>query len=206
MPISDAYATPQEYRAIAGKRGTEDELLLAKHLVTCSRLVDRETGQFFGKDEEAVARIFVARDSRCLDLDYSGFCPGIADITDLEIKVDTDGDGSFADEVAWSLGDYNLYPLQADQGPEPRPWDRIVAIGNKSFIPGKKVQVTAIFGWPAVPNAVRDEVIELCRIWRLEGPRATGRMDELDSIVSASPLANSLLRRVVNAYSAKVTL
>lgn len=205
MAISDAYATPQQYRAVTGKTDAADDVLISLHLVTCSRLFDRETGQFFGKDAEAVPRIFVAKYSDVLDLTYSGGCPGIADITDLEIKVDTDGDDSFADETAWSLTDYDLFPLQADKGPEPRPWDRIKPRASKSFIPGNKVQVTAIFGWPAVPSAVRDDVIELCGIWRSENPRATGRMGELDEIVTTSPMALSLMKRIRDAYQSKVT-
>lgn len=207
MAINEAYATAQEYRAVTGKTDTADDMLIGRHLLTCSRLFDRETGLFFSRDEEPVARIFVPKWGDMLDLDYEGMCPGIADVTDLEIKVDTDGDDSFADETAWALTDYDLYPLNADKGPEPRPWDRIKPRGSKRFVPGNKVQVTAIFGWPAVPGAVRDDVIELCGIWRSENPRATGRMNELDQIVATSPMAMSMVRRIRDAYvSMKVAL
>lgn len=206
MAISDAYATPQEYRAITGNTDTSDDPLIQRHLVTCSRLFDRETGQFFGRDATAVSRIFNARWSDRLDLTYEGGCPGIATIDSPNvpiIKVDTDADGSFADETAWSGTDYRLEPLQAAQGPEARPWTVIRAIGSKRF--SGLVQVTAVFGWPSVPSAVRDDVIELCGIWRSENPRATGRMDELDQVVTTSPMALSLVKRIRDAYLAEVT-
>lgn len=206
MAINEAYGTAQGYRARVGKSDTGDDLLIGRHLLTCSRLFDRETGQFFSKDAEPVARIFVPKWGDVLDLDYEGLCPGIADITDLEIKVDTDGDGSFADETAWAITDYDLYPLNADKGPEPKPWDRIKPLGSKRFIPGNKVQITAIFGWPAVPAAVEEDIYELCGIWRSENPRATGRMNELDQVVATSPVALSLVKRIKVAYtSSKVT-
>lgn len=206
VAINEAYASVPEYRAIVGKSDTADDLLIGRHLLTCSRLFDRETGQFYSKDAEPVARIFVPKWGDVLDLDYEGLCPGIADITDLSIKVDTDGDDSFADETAWALTDYDLYPLNANKGPEPRPWDRIKPRGSKRFVPDNKVQITAIFGWPAVPGAVRDDVIELCGIWRSENPRATGRMGELDQVVATSPVALSLVKRIKVAYTTtKVT-
>lgn len=212
MTITDAYGTPQGYRAVTGKTDTADDALIDRHLVAASRVFERETGQFFGRDAEAVARIFVARDSRCLDLTYEGNCPGIATNESPSvpvIKVDSDGDGSFSDESAWSAGDYELWPLQAAQGPEPRPWDRIVIPrwSNKSFPVGNRVQVTAVFGWPAVPAAVESDIYEIVGIWRGENPRATGTMNELDTVIAASPMAMSLVKRWRDAYvSTRVAL
>ena len=206
--INQAYATVQEYKAVVGNSDSAADILIARHLLTCSRLFDREVGQWFGKSDAPVSRIFKAKwtDRLDLDVDEDG-CPGIADMTGFAIKVDTDDDGSFADESAWSAGDFELLPRNAQLGPESRPYTRIETSrsSSKRFVPGNRVQVTAIWGWPAVPDAVRDEIIELCGIWRTENPRATGRMNELDAVVSASPMAMSLLKRVREAYSSKVT-
>ena len=207
MPASFAYATAQEYRANTGKSDGGDDPLISRHLETVSRLIDSLTGQYFGRDEEAVARVFKAKWSDRLDLTYEGNCPGIADITDLAIKVDTDDDGDFADETAWSAGDYELLPRQALQGSEPKPYTRIETPrrSSKRFSPGALVEVTAIFGWPAVPEGIWAETIELCGIWRGENPRATGRMAELDEVVSTSPMAMSLVKRIREAYGSMVT-
>lgn len=206
MAIGDAYATAQEYRATTGKGSSGDDAVITRQLLACSRFFERESGQFFNRDESAVARVFRARYPDVLDLTYEGNCPGIATTAGLSIKVDTDNDGSFADETAWGATDYELLPLQADKGPEARPWSRVhvPSWSTKSFRPGSLVEVTAVFGWPAVPSAVKDDVIELCSIWRAESPRSTGRMDELDQVVATSQLAMSLVRRFKDAYRGTV--
>lgn len=213
MAITDAYVTGQEYRAVAEHSTTPDpglDLLIQPHLIACTRLFERETGQFFGRDDAPVARVFRAKWSDRLELTYEGNCPGIATIDSPNvplIKVDTDGDGSFADETAWSVGDYELQPLQAAQGPEPQPWTSICIPrwSSKHFVPGNLVQVTAIFGWPAVPEAVKADIIELCRLWRRESPGATGRINELDQLVTESPLVRGLVYRMRDAYLGQVT-
>lgn len=206
MAISDLYATVAEYRASIRKNDSADDPTLAAHLNACSRVFERETGQFFTKDAAAVVRLFRPKYSDMLFLDYEGNCPGIASTAGLEIKVDTDGDASFADETAWASTDYELLPRQAALGPEAKPYDRIKTLtsGSNSFIPGGLVQVTAIFGWPSVPAAVKADVIELCGIWRGENPRATGRMNELDEVLASSPMAMSLVKRFRDAYQARV--
>jgi hypothetical protein len=208
MAITDAYATAAEYRAVAGKSDTAQDAQVLIDLTACSRLFEREAGQFFNKDASVVNRVFRARRSDLLDLTYEGFCPGIASTSGLEIKVDTDGDGSFADETAWASSDYELHPLQAALGPEVKPWTdiKVSPNGTKSFIPGNRVQVTAIFGWPAVPAAVKADVIEMCRLWRVETPRASGRILELEEATATSPLMMSLVSRIRSAYRGKVTL
>lgn len=206
--VTDAYASVEEYRASIKKSDNARDLVIARHLATISRFIDRETGQYFNKNAAATTRIFKAKYWDCLDLWIEGLCPGIADVGGLAIKVDTDGDGSFADETAWSAGDYELLPRNAADGPEPQPWDRIEIPrwSSKRFQAGYLVEVTAIFGWPSVPTAIKDLTIELCGIWRGENPRATGRMNELDQVVTTSVMAMSLVKRIKEAYaSARVT-
>lgn len=198
MAITDAYATPGEYRATVGKGSAADDPMIARQLQAVSRYIERVTGQFFGKDDSAVARLYVpARSTRCLAVD------NIASPSGLSIKVDEDRDGSFADESAWAATDYELRPLNADKGPEARPWTEIYVPSwstKGGFGAGERVEVTAVFGWPAVPATVKELTIELCAIWRTESARSTGRIDELDQVVSASSLAMGLVRRLTDAY------
>jgi len=207
MAITDAYATLDEYKA-QYHEGPDADNVIKRQLLTVSRLFERETGQFFTKDASVVNRVFKARYSDLLDLTYEGNCPGIASTSGLVIKVDTDNDGSFSDETAWASTDYELLPRGALQGSEQKPYTEIAvpSWGTQSFSIGSLVQVTAIFGWPSVPQAVKDDVIELTAIWRGESPRATGRMNELDQIVSQSPMAMSLVSRIRDAYRGTVAL
>lgn len=162
-------------------------------------------GQFFTKDASAVERIFRAKYSDRLDLDYEGNCPGIATTSGLIIKVDTDNDGSFADETAWASTDYELHPLQADKGPNPEPWNVIKTTpwGTKTFRPGGLVSVTAVFGHPSVPAIVKEVVIEWTAVWRMESPRATAQVNELDQIESVSPYHLGMLKRAIEACRTK---
>jgi hypothetical protein len=207
MAINSAYATATEYKTTFGKTDTADDAIILTHLTAVSRFYEREAGQFFNLDASAVARVFRAKYPDVLWLNEDGFCPGVGELTGFEIKVDTDNDGSFADETAWASTDYELHPLNAADGPEARPWHliRVPNWSTKSFQPGSLVQVTARYGWPAVPEAVKANVIELTGIWRSESPRGTGRLAELDEIVQTSPMAMSLVKKIRNDYAAKVT-
>lgn len=209
MPFSDPYAFASDYRAVAQDSDTASDLIITRHLMTISRLFDAETGQWFGRDDEATDRIYIGKYFDYLDLTVDG-CPGLATATDLVISVDRNNDGTYSE--VWSTGDYELWPRNAT--PEPTPFTRIVvpSWSSRSFPIGSEygrarghVKVTGIFGWPAVPAAVRDDVIELCRIWRTASPRATGRVDELNQIISSSPMAMSLVTRLRDAYQGALT-
>lgn len=204
--VGDPYASVLEYRDAIGKTDDADDTTILRHLKAVTRLFERETGMWFGKDAVATTRLFKARYSDLLMLDYEHPCPGLASTVGVEIKVDTDSDGSFADETAWASTDYRLEPLQAASGPEPKPWHTIRAIGNQRFSTSALTQVTGIFGWPSVPEGVHAWVIEMTGIWRSENPRATGRMNELEEVVATSPVALSAVKRMKDAYMARVTL
>lgn len=198
MAIGDAYATAVEYRAAKKKGSASEDTVIGRQLLAVSRYIERVTGQFFNKDATAVARLYVpSQFTRCLVVDP------IASVSGLSIKVDTDRDGSFADETAWDSGDYQLLPLNADKGPEAQPWREIYVPAWSSqagFSAGEPVEVTAAFGWPAVPASIVELTMELCAIWRAESPRSTGRMDELEQVIGASNLAMGLVKRLTDAY------
>lgn len=198
------YASVNEYRAVAGNSDDGADILIAAHLQSASDLYNKRVGQWFYKTDAVTARTFKAKYSDRLDLDYAGDCPGIATATGLLIKVDTDADESFSDETAWLATDYRLWPLNAQaagvQIQEPYRRIEVKPSGAQRFIPGGLVEVTAVFGWPEIPQTVKDDVLEICRIWRRESPAATGRITELESFVTESPMVMSLLKRGQEAY------
>lgn len=204
--VTDPLASVEEYIAVQGE--VADKGVLLRQLKACSRLYERETKQFFTKDAAAVARIWVAKYSDYLDVwGTRDGCPGIASTVGLSIKEDTDDDGSFADETAWAATDYEMLPRDALLGPELKPFDRISIPpwSTKSFRPGGRYEVTAIYGRPEVPAAATEDVIEMCAIWRNASPRSTGRINELDEVVTASPLMIGMVSRFKNLYRGKVT-
>lgn len=206
MAITDPLATVDEYIALREFSG--DTTVLQRQLEACSRLFEKEARQFFTKDAAVIDRVWVAKWPDYLDVwGTRDGCPGIATASGLVIKEDTDDDGSFSDETAWASTDYELLPRHSLMGTEQRPYDciSIPTWSTKSFRPGGRYQVTAVYGWPSVPAGVKEDVIELCSIWRLTSQRATSRVNDLNEVVSMSPLAASLVSRIRDTYRQKVT-
>ena len=208
--IAQAYFTVVEFRAAINKGSPDDDLVLARQAVAVSRFIDRQTGQFFGKDSAAVIRYWVGDGSYCLRLtgdEDDDLCPGIADTTGMAVALDSAMAGTYSTTL--SAGQYEAWPLNADKGPEPRPYRELVipswTTGSFGFWPaGMRVRVTAIYGWPSVPEPIWADSMELCGIWRGENPRSTGNMNELEAVVSTSPMAMSLVKRIQRAYSRAV--
>ena len=206
MAIDSAYATAVEYRSVISDTVTTDDVMILRHLTAVSRYLEREAGQFFTKDAAVVARLLRGSGSKCLRLDQEG-APGIATATGLVIEVDEDNDGVFTDETDLVVADLLLLPLNATKGAEPKPFTEVELTSRSrigSFPSNVLVQVTATWGWPSVPELVWSSTIELAAIWRGESPRSTGRMNELEQVVSASPLALSLVKRFRAAYTRAV--
>jgi hypothetical protein len=87
----------------------------------------------------------------------------ISSTTNLIVKTDTTGDGTF--DTTWTLGvDYQMEPTNALV--IQRPYRRITAIGSKTFpisIPPAPppVQITAEWGWSEVPFDIREATVLL---------------------------------------------
>ncbi|HSW94542.1 MAG TPA: hypothetical protein VLI88_00110, partial [Patescibacteria group bacterium] len=188
--ITDPYATPQQYRAVVSKSDDGDDGEIAADLLAVSRYLDRCLGTFFTKDAVAVARVFtipgsLRRPYGTMPLGwaetenpyvYGGYSRTI-NIDDLaaaptSIILDTDRDGLF-DDTPWASTDYELWPLNAARGPEPKPYTTIVVPTWSSqfgFPIGARLQVTAQWGWPSVPPAIVRATCHVTGILRLETP------------------------------------
>ncbi len=74
------------------------------------------------------------------------------------LKTDDNGDGTF--ETTWATSDYQMLVACDDFVPAGRPYRLIEAIGDRTFptVIGRRknlVQITGVWGWPAVPAAVK---------------------------------------------------
>jgi hypothetical protein len=202
MGVTDAYATVDEYKARVGKTTSGDDTVLAAQLLTVSRQIDKECERFFGQDAAAVDRLYDGNGLTRLYVD------DIASLTELAVKVDLDGDWDFGDtdEVLTKDTHFWLGPVNADKGSEPGPWrclDIIPGNGRLSLWPERprSVQVTALFGWPAVPGAVKELTVYMTRDWRARlesGP--TLMLEDSGAQVRLSPETFLLLRDVKRQY------
>jgi hypothetical protein len=82
-------------------------------------------------------------------------------LTLASLKTDASGDGTF--ETTWTSSDYQLHPINPAAAPETRPYTKIKAVGSLMFplqycgllTRDDRVQVTGVWGWPAIPWAVK---------------------------------------------------
>lgn len=200
MAIGDAYATTAQYKAQTGKTGTADDTSLTSSLLAVSRVIDRacrrsRTG--FNKDSAPVVRDF--------NPEWADPVLRVGDVVSVTaITVDTALAGTYATTVA--SGDYELLPLNSADGPEAKPYDEIGLLPwsttLKQWVPGQRVRVNAVWGWNAVPAAITNACIELTAILRLESPRGTNTVNELNQVLSTSRAAQNILAALMETYAA----
>lgn len=73
----------------------------------------------------------------------------------LVVKTDTTGNGTF--DTTWATNDYELEPLNGQAHGQDWPYTKIHAVRTRWFPhhPRASVEVTAKWGWAAVPAAVK---------------------------------------------------
>ncbi len=189
FPASDRslYCTPEELKAYMGSpdAGTNYDTQLRMAAESASRSVDATCGRMFWLTT-LEAHTFVPRDYYDLKL-----CDDIGSTTGLIVATDNDADGVY--ETVWDASDYELLPYNAPYAsPEAEPWTQIKAVGTKTFplviggIPRRmnRVQITARWGWPAIPAAVRQAtLIKAARIFhRRNSPQGIATFDDFGAV------------------------
>jgi len=167
MPITNGYATRNQVKAALriGTADTLDDDLIDNCVGAASRLIDGYCNRRFWQTGTAEARIFQAEDSfYCSIDDIAG--------TALTLKSSTQADGTF--DLTWSRSDYQLEPLNGNLDGLIWSYDKIRAVGdylfptvNANYGEQALVQVTAVFGWPSVPEPVTQAtIIQASRIFK----------------------------------------
>lgn len=158
--LNNTYATVADLSAYL-PGSTSNTTLASLSLNTASRWIENHCDRKFWLDPNPLAKTFVADSRYQLDLRNIPFAD-IATTTGLVIKTDASGDGTF--ETTWTTADYELLPVNAPYtGSEANPWTGVRAVGTLTFpLPytgllarADRVQITAKWGWPAVPSAVQ---------------------------------------------------
>lgn len=151
--LAAAYTDLATLKSYLGISVATYDAMLTQVLNSASRAIDNYCGRRFWIDPAVVPRTFIANGSSLLEIP-----DGIGDTTGLVIKTDSAADGTFA--TTWAATDYLLLPVSAPYAsPEAEPWTQIQATGSYTFLPGTstrpaRVQITAKWGWPAIPNPV----------------------------------------------------
>jgi hypothetical protein len=153
MAITNGYATLAEVKAALRITDSVDDSLLENSIEAASRRIDGYCGRFFYQ-RSATVKFFPIHEYKCA-------VPDLASST-VTISLDTTGDGTY--ETVLTAGQYQLEPF--DVVLEGRPYRTITAIGGQTFplysqpaIPS--VQVQGTWGWPAIPDDVREACVLL---------------------------------------------
>ena len=175
MALLDSYATLADLKARLRipTLVTTDDTILTDALKSASRSIEGATSRQFNVDGAGLtSRSFYATSPDVVFID------DVSTTTGLVIKTDNDDDGTF--ETTWSASDYLLRPLNGiENGVSGWAYSRIEAVGGMYFpVSGRYgrtapvsreffgpiwpvvrrrpgVQVTATFGWPNVPENIR---------------------------------------------------
>ncbi|MBO0813558.1 MAG: phage head-tail connector protein [Actinobacteria bacterium] len=153
-PAGGLYITADELKARLAITGTSDDDQVQQAVQGASRAIDGYCERYFW--QAADTRTYIPRDL------YLTRTDDLVSVTTLA----TDPGGTAATggtfPVTWPAGSFQLLPVNPGRTGEQRPYTAIRAVGGLTFpwvtpvllARMDRVQVTGVFGWPAVPQAV----------------------------------------------------
>ena len=212
MAVTDSLATAAEYRTAIRKDDTTDDTEILNDITAVTRYMERALGCFFTKDASAIARDYYApsqgpvypeaenpwkyagKYTRTLHLDTD-----LVSVTTLVTDDNSDG----TPETTWAATDYQLIPLNADKGSEARPYTALYCpqwSTKLGWPPTRIVRITGVWGWPAVPAAVKRGAINLAAILRLESPRSSRNVSSIGDVISVSKEAQGIVDDLTRVY------
>jgi hypothetical protein len=156
MPINNGYATLNEVKASLRLTDVTDDALLERAIESASRRIDGYCGRFFYKTSQTAVTMYPINE-------FLLRFPNDVANTSVTIKIDSNADGTYATTLVQGT-DYILEPTNAPlQG---YPYVHARMVGAQTFpldvIPSfPTVQVTAQWGWNAVPSDVNQACILL---------------------------------------------
>lgn len=172
------YVELDELKAMLSIDDFVDDALLDGHIEAASRTVDDICHRTFSLAGTASARVFSPESGLLCIVDDIGSTSG------LVVKIDGDLTGTFEE----TLTDYTTQPENALA--KGRPITRLMAYGTywpQDLRP--TVEVTAKWGWPAVPEPVKSATAILAgRLWK--------RADSLLGVAGFGDLGAVMLRAV----------
>lgn len=156
--VSNGYCTKDELKSYLSVTHPDADESLTVAINAASRAIDAHCQRRFYSDTAVSARTFPVRDPYCVKVhDFST-------TTGLIVATDYGDDGTY--ETTWTITtDFDCRPVNGIRGGlEGWPFFELHAVGGKLFPLSYKrysLQVTAMWGWSAVPPMVKDA----CLIW-----------------------------------------
>ena len=153
-----------ELKTALGISGSADDTYLNLAIDAAEKSINDLCGRKFTADSSATARTYRAQP-------YLAVTDDISTLTGLVVKTDTAADGTF--DTTWASTDYQVEPL--NNLTKGRSVNNLRAIGSYTYpVYGDgqvSVEVTAKWGWPAVPDPVKQATLMMSS--RLYGRKAS---------------------------------
>ena len=179
MAITNGYCTLAEVKAALRITDNIDDTLLENAVEAASRRIDGECSRRFYIDGTTSARTYAANRSAFV------FVDDIATTTGLVVKVDDTFSGSYSTTLTVGT-DYQTEPMNAAAQNEPITLLRALNTGFPVENNGRAlIEVTAKWGWPAIPDAIREATVLLAarQFKRLDSPLGVAGFGDLGAIV-----------------------
>lgn len=167
MSVTNGYCTLAELKAALRVSDAIDDALLELAIESASREIDGYCERSF--TSETATRVFSVGDAVVLPVD------DLISVTTIKTTATTTWD------TTWTSGDYQLEPLNGKVNGIAWPYTHIRAVGNYLWpvwavgtlsADMASVQIAGVWGWSAVPTAIRQACVILAmRIFkRLDAP------------------------------------
>ena len=198
VTLNRQYCSAEELKSRLGVPDTGDDFEVNLAVEAASRYVDEICGRYFWQGSDV--RTYMPA---------SIFGQQVDDIVSVtSFKVDFDGDGTF--EQTWTQGtDFDLtvspghYNTTAKG--EPWPYTGFTVLNASHYVPfvwpwshQNRIQVTGVFGWPAVPATVKQAALLVAAdLFKLkDAPLGVVGFGEFGAVkVTANPRVMQLLHR-----------
>ena len=149
-----SYVALSELKSALGITGSTDDDFLNLAIDSAEESIDDLCGRVFTAAGSASARTYRAQP-------YLAVTDDISTLTGLVVKTDTSGDGTF--DTTWASTDIQAEPL--NNLVKGRSVNNLRAGGSYTFpVYGDglaSVEVTAKWGWPAVPDSIKQSALML---------------------------------------------
>ena len=149
-----SYVALSELKSALGITVSTDDAFLNLAIDSAEQSIDDLCGRKFSVDGSVSARTYRAQP-------YLAVTDDISTLTGLVVKTDTSGDGTF--DTTWASTDIQAEPL--NNLTKGRSVNNLRAVGSYTFpVYGDgraAVEVTAKWGWPAVPDSIKQATLML---------------------------------------------
>lgn len=180
MAITNGYCSLADVKAALRIQDSVDDSLIEQSVEAASREIDGFCNRYFYST--TATRVFIPQDDFVTNID------DVVSITSLK----TSSNGETYD-TTWAVTDYQLEPLNALSGGLATSYTRVRAVGDYTFPTWNAsgtfsilapVQIVGVFGWSAVPSAIKQAAIILAmrQFKRFDSPLGIAGYGDLGAI------------------------